>query len=98
MTTLAPVGRENVELDKGEIPYQGCSEIVLVLRKPSLQDDDGDSASIFTTIHRTEVCTGISASIPSSSAGDIGGYGGDSKHSGGGGEDASEHVEEEPLD
>jgi hypothetical protein len=87
-----------MEPDKGEIPLQGCSEIVPALWKPSLPDDDGDSTSMFTTTHRTEVCTGTSASIPSSGAGDIGGQGGDGEHSGDGREGESEHVEEEPLD
>jgi hypothetical protein len=53
---------------------------------------------MFTTIQRTGGSTGTSASIPTCGAGDIGGQGGDGKHSVGGAEGESEHVEEEPLD
>jgi hypothetical protein len=85
--TTLPVlaGSENVEPNKGEIPLQGCSEIVPALRKPSLPDDDGYSASMFTTTHCTEVCTGTFVSIPSSGTGNVGRQGGDGEHSGGGG-------------
>jgi hypothetical protein len=87
-----------MEPDRGEISRQGCSEIVPALWMLSPPDDDGDSTSMFTTIHRTGVSTGTSASIPSSGADDIGGQGGDGKQSGGGAEGESKHLEEEPLD
>jgi hypothetical protein len=73
-TTLpVPVGRENMEPDRGEISCQGCSEIVPALRMPSPPDDVGDSASMFTTIHHTRVSTRTFASIPSSSVDNVGG-------------------------
>ena len=68
----APVGMENIEFDRGEIPRQGCSEVVPSLRTPSPPDDDDDSASMFTTIQSIGGSTGISASIPSCGTGDIG--------------------------
>jgi hypothetical protein len=89
---------ENIEPNRGEIPPQGCSEVVPALRTPSSLDNDSDTASMFTTIQRTGGSTGTSASIPSSSAGDVGKQGGDGKQSAGGAEGKSEQVEEEPLD
>jgi hypothetical protein len=73
----APVGMENTELDRGEIPRQGCSEVVPALRMPSPLDDDGDSPSMFMTIQHSGGSTGTSASIPSSGAGDVGKQGSD---------------------
>jgi hypothetical protein len=73
-----------MEPDRGEIWREGCSEGVPVLRTPSLPDDDGDTASMFTTIQRTGGSTGTSASIPSSGVGDVGRQGGDGKQSVGG--------------
>jgi hypothetical protein len=68
-----------MEHDRGEIPHQGCSEVVPALRMPSPSDDDGDTASIFTTIQHTGGSMGTSASIPSCGADDVGGQGGDGK-------------------
>jgi hypothetical protein len=68
-----------MEPDRNEIPRQGCSEVVLVLRTPSLPDDDGDTASIFTMIQCIGGSTGTSTSIPSCGADDVGGQGGDGK-------------------
>jgi hypothetical protein len=94
----APAGTENIEPDRGEIPRQGCSEVVPALRMPSPADDDCDTASMFTTLQRTRGSTVTSASIPSSGAGDVGKQGGDGKQSAGSAEGESEHVEEKPLD
>jgi hypothetical protein len=93
-TVPAPAGTGNTERGRGEIPAQGCSEVVPLLRTPSRPDDDGDSPSMFRTMQRAGGSTGTSASIPSAGAGDIGKQGG----SAGGAEGNSEQVEEEPLD
>jgi hypothetical protein len=97
-TLPAPARTENIEPDRGEIPHQGCSEVVPALRTPSPVDDDGNTASMFTTLQRTGGSTGTSASFPSSGAGDVGKQGGDDKQSASGAKGNSEHVEEEPLD
>jgi hypothetical protein len=98
-TTLpVPAGTENMELDRGEIPRHGCSEVVPTLRTPSPLDDDGDTESMFTTIQCTGGSTGTFTSIPSFGADDVGKQGGDGKQSAGSAEGESEHVEEEPLD
>jgi hypothetical protein len=71
-TLPAPAGTENTEPDRSEILRQGCSEVVPTLRTPSPPDDDGNTPSMFRTIQCTRGSTGTSASIPSSSAGDVG--------------------------
>ena len=64
---------EIIEPDKGEIPHQGCSKVVLVLQTLSLLDDDSDTVSMFMTIQCTRGSTRTSTSIPSCGVGDIGG-------------------------
>ena len=63
---------ENIEPNRGEVPRQGCSKVVLLLWAPSPPDDDGDTASMFKMIQSIGVSTKTFASIPSCGAGDFG--------------------------
>jgi hypothetical protein len=68
---------EDTEPDRPELHRDGCSEVEPSLRTPSPPDDDGDSAALYRTISRTGGSTGISASITSGGAADVGEKAGD---------------------
>ena len=81
-TPPVPIGRDDMKTDRAIILLKGHGEMVPVLQKSSLLDDDDDFASMFTTVHCTRVSTRTFVSIPSSNASKQRGQGGQSGASG----------------